>query len=66
MWMRLVPLLPILHRLGAVQHFYRAYGGAPPFAERPGTITYVELTTTDWTADPFGGSGTAPGERNRL
>ena len=54
MWMRLVPLLPILHlhRLGAVQHFSRAYGGAPSFAERPDTITYAELTTTDWTTDP--------------
>ena len=52
MWMRLVPLLPILHRLDAVQHFSRAYGGAPPFAERPDTITYAELTTSDWTTDP--------------
>ena len=52
MWMRLVPLLPILHRLRAVQHFSRAYCGAPSFAERPDTITYAELTTTDWTTDP--------------
>ena len=52
MRMRLVPLLSILHRLGAVQHFSRAYDGAPSFAERPGTITYIELTTTDWTTDP--------------
>ena len=50
--MRLVPLLPILHRLGAIQHFSRAHGGAPSFAERPGTITYAELTTSDWTTDP--------------
>ena len=42
MWMRLVPLLPILHRLGAIQHFSRACGGSPSFAERPGTITYCE------------------------
>ena len=35
MWMRLVPLLPILNRLGAIQNFSRAYGGAPSFAERP-------------------------------
>ena len=52
MRMRLVPLLPILHRLGAIQHFSRAYGGAPSFAERPGTITYAELTTVDWTTVP--------------
>ena len=52
MWMRLVPLLPILHRLGAIQHFSRAYGGAPSFAERPNTITYAELTTVDWTTEP--------------
>ena len=52
MWMRLVPLLPILHRLGAIQHFSRAYGGAPSFAERPDTITYIELTTSDWTTEP--------------
>ena len=51
MWMRLVPLLPILHRLGAIQHFSRAYGGAPSFAERPGTITYAELITSDWMTD---------------
>ena len=50
--MRLVPLLPILHWLGAIQHFSRAYGGAPSFAERPDTITYAELTAADWTADP--------------
>ena len=52
MWMRLVPLLPILHRLGAIQHFSRAYGGAPSFAERPDTITYIELTTSGWTTEP--------------
>ena len=51
MWMCLVPRLPILHQLGAVQHFSEACGGAPSFAERPGTITYIELTTADWTAD---------------
>ena len=52
MRMRLVPLLPILHRLGAIQHFSRAYGGAPSFAERPGTITYAELTTVYWATEP--------------
>ena len=52
MWVRLVPLLPILHRLGAIQHFSRAYGGAPTFAERPDTITYAELTIMYWTIEP--------------
>ena len=32
-WMRVPPLLPILFRLGALEHYHRAYGGTPAFAD---------------------------------
>jgi len=38
--MRVAPLLPILFRLGALEHYHRAYGGTPAFATRPDVATF--------------------------
>ena len=42
-WMRMAPLLPILFRLGALEHYHRAYGGTPAFATRPGVTTFEDF-----------------------
>ena len=46
MWMRVAPLLPILFRLGALEHYHRAYGGTPAFATRPDVATFDDFIHT--------------------
>ena len=42
-WMRVAPLLPIVFRLGALEHYHRAYGGTPAFATRPNVATFGDF-----------------------
>ena len=42
-WMRVAPLLPILFRLGALEHYHRAHGGTPAFATRPDVATFEDF-----------------------
>jgi hypothetical protein len=42
-WMRVEPLLPIMFRLGALEHYHRAYGGTPAFATRPDCTTFEDF-----------------------
>ena len=45
-WMRVAPLLPIMLRLGALEHYHRAYGGTPVFAMRPDVTTFGDFIHT--------------------
>jgi len=47
MWVRVTPLFPLLLRLGALDYYASAYGGAPRLDSRIDAVSYADLAELD-------------------